>query len=273
MTYTPGIYADISNSDYHADPALGSTSLKTLALKTPAHWKHERDNPVHKDVFDLGTAIHSIVLEQDESNIEEVEASSWQTKKAQEAKVAARAEGKVPLLTKDLELARAIGASVMKDPDASLMLAGHKAEQSVFWEEDGLMLKCRPDALNHGLIADLKSIITADPNTFGKTAADLGYYMSAAHYQDGMETITGERMPFLFILAEKTAPYLPAVVELDEEALEYGRRMNTRAKNIYRRCLETGEYPGYTPRGRISLPGWAINRMDDLLLETEPANV
>lgn len=271
MSYTPGIYADISNRDYHADPALGSTSLKTLATKTPAHWKWQSENPAHKDVFDLGTAIHSIVLEQDESNIVEVEASTWQTKKAQEAKVAARAEGKVPLLTKDLELARAIGASVMEHPLASKMLTGHKAEQSVFWEEDGLMLKCRPDALNYGMIADLKSIIAADPATFGKTAADLGYFMSAAHYIDGMEAATGERMPFLFILAEKTAPYPPAVVELDDEALEYGRRMNARAKRIYRRCLETGEYPGYPETGRISLPGWAINRMDDLLIDGEAA--
>lgn len=270
---TTKIIDGMSNKDYHAHPALGSTSLKTLATRTPAHWKHERENPVHKDVFDLGTAIHSIVLEQDESNIVEVDADSWRTKAAQAAKEEARAEGKVPLLTKDLELARAIGKSVMSHSLASSMLTGHIAERSVFWEEDGLELKCRPDALNHGLIADLKSIVTADPNTFGKTAADLGYFMSAAHYQDGMEQATGERMPFLFILAEKSAPYPPAVVELDEEALEYGRRMNTRAKRIYRRCLDRDEWPGYPETGRISLPGWAINRMDDLLLETEPANV
>lgn len=261
----------LPNAEYHAHPALGSTSLKTLATKTPAHWKWERENPVHKDVFDLGTAIHSITLERDESNIVEVDADSWRTKAAREAKEEARAEGKVPLLTKDLQLARAIDKAIMAHPLASRMFTGHIAERSVFWEEDGLQLKCRPDALNLGLIGDLKSIVTADPNTFGKTAADLGYFMSAAHYIDGMEVATGDRMPFLFILAEKTAPYPPAVVELDDEALEYGRRMNERAKRIYRRCLETGEYPGYPETGRISLPGWATNRMDDLLLETEPA--
>ena len=270
---TAKIIDGLSNAAYHAHPALGSTSLKTLATKTPAHYRFQADHPVHKDVFDLGTAIHSIVLEQDESNILEVDADSWRTKAAQVAKQEARAEGKVPLLAKDLELARAIGKSVMAHPLAKNMLTGHIAERSVFWEEDGLELKCRPDALNHGIIADLKSIITADPNTFGKTAADLGYFMSAAHYQDGMEAATGERMPFLFILAEKSEPYPPAVVELDEEALEYGRRMNARAKRIYRRCLERDEWPGYPETGRISLPNWAINRLDDLLLETEPAHV
>ena len=265
MAYAPGIYPDVSNADYHADPALGSTSLKTLALKTPAHWKWESEHPTHKDLFDLGTALHSITLERDESNIVEVKADSWRTKAAQEAKAAARAEGKVPLLTKDLELARAIDKSIMAHPLASRMFTGHTAEQSVFWEEEGLMLKCRPDALNLGMIADLKSAVTADPNTFGKTAADLGYFMSAAHYIDGMEQATGERMPFLFILAEKSAPYPVAPVELDEEALEYGRRMNERAKRIYRNCLEHDEWPGYPETGRISLPGWAINRMNDLL--------
>ncbi len=269
---TAEIIDGLPNAEYHAHPALGSTSLKTLATKTPAHWKWQSENSVHKDAFDLGTAIHSITLERDESNIVEVEASTWQTKKAQDAKAAARAEGKVPLLTKDLELARAIDRSIMAHPLASRMFTGHIAERSVFWEDDGLQLKCRPDALNLGLIGDLKSAITANPNDFGKTAADLGYFMSAAHYQDGMEQATGDRMPFLFILAEKSAPFPVSVVELDDEALEYGRRMNERAKRIYRRCLETGEYPGYPEAGRISLPAWATYRMNDLL-EMETTNV
>lgn len=67
MPYEPGIYEGISSADYHADPALGSTSLKTLATRTPAHWRWESAHPVHKDIYDLGTVTHSLILEGDES--------------------------------------------------------------------------------------------------------------------------------------------------------------------------------------------------------------
>lgn len=260
-TYIDGM----PSATYHQHGALGSTSLKTLASRTPAHYKYESENAVHKDAYDLGTAIHSITLEGDETGIASVDADSWRTKAAQEAKAEARATGKVPMLAKDLRLARTIARAVMSHPSAAKLLTGHIAERSVFWDEDGLLLKCRPDALNDGKIIDLKSTINADPRTFGKTAVDLGYFQSAAHYQDGMERLTGDRLPFLFILAEKTAPYLVSVVELDEEALDYGRMMNSRAKNVYRECIETGTWPGYPEAEQISLPIWSIYQMNDLL--------
>lgn len=253
------------SADYHRHPALGSTSLKTLASRTPAHYKYESENAVHKDAYDLGTAIHSITLEGDETGIVEVEADSWRTKDAIYARNNARIEGKTPMLSKDLATARKISRAVMSNPQAAHLLTGHIAERSVFWNEDGLELKCRPDALNHGKIIDLKSTINADPRNFGKTAVDYGYFQSAAHYHDGMEQLTGDKLPFHFILAEKSAPYLVSVVELDDEAIEYGRLMNTRAKNIYRECIETGTWPGYPDTEQISLPMWSIYQMNDLL--------
>ena len=63
MPYEIGIYERIENADYHADPVLGSTSLKTLATRTPARWKWESEHPVHKDIYDLGTVAHSLILE------------------------------------------------------------------------------------------------------------------------------------------------------------------------------------------------------------------
>lgn len=265
MTNKPTYIDGMPSATYHQHAALGSTSLKTLASRTPAHYKWESEHATHKDVYDLGTAIHSITLEGDESGILEVDADSWRTKAAQEAKTNARAEGKVPMLAKDLQLARNISRAVMSHPAAADLLTGHIAERSVFWEEDGLQLKCRPDALNHGQIIDLKSTINADPRTFNKAAFDLGYFQSAAHYQDGVERLTGDRMSFLFILAEKSAPYLVSVVELDDEAIEYGRLMNTRAKDIYRECMASGTWPGYEASEQISLPMWAIYQMNELL--------
>jgi hypothetical protein len=265
MGYTPGIYDGVSNAAYHADPALGSTSLKTLATKTPAHYKHDQEHPKSSDAFNLGTAAHSLILEGDVSQFVVVDAANWLTKDAKAAKVDALASGKVPLLTKELDQVKAMHDSVTRHPVARKLFTGHRAEASVFWDEDGLMLKCRPDAWHPGMLVDLKTTRDANPNTFGKTAHEYGYHQSAAHYIDGVKEATGEELPFHFVLVEKTEPYLVSVVELDIEAVNLGRQLNDRAKRIYRECWESGNWPGYPSGELVSLPIWAIYQAEELL--------
>ena len=269
MGYTPGIYDGVKNADYHRDPALGSTSLKTLATKTPAHWLYDSTHPKTSDAFNLGTAAHSLILEDDTTQFEVVDAANWLTKDAKAAKAEALATGRVPLLAKEFEQVQAMHAAVMSHPEARAALTGHKAEQSVFWEEDGLGLKCRPDAWQPGKLWDLKTTVNADPNEFGKTAHNFGYHQSAAHYIDGVKVATGEELPFGFILVEKTRPHLVSVVELDWEAIDYGRALNDRAKRIYRECVESGNWPGYPTAEPVSLPNFAIYQMDELLGNTD----
>lgn len=265
MTYSPGIYDGIPNAEYHRDPALGSTSLKTLALKTPAHYQHDKLHPKFSDAFTLGTAAHSLILEGDTSSIVIVEADNWLTKAAKEAKAAALAGGKQPLLVKEMAQVEAMRDSVMAHDVASQYFINHKAEQSVFWEEEGLMLKCRPDAWNPGVIVDLKTTVDANPNEFGKTAFNFGYFMSAAHYIDGVKAATGEDVKFVFVNVEKTAPYLVSVTELDDYTLDYGRQMLDRAKRIYRECTASGVWPGYAATEPLGLPAYANYQLDDLL--------
>jgi hypothetical protein len=261
----PGIYAGISNADYHADPALGSTSLKTLATKTPAHYQWDKAHPKFSDAFTLGTAAHSLILEGSTADIVVVQADNWLTKDAKVAKAEALAAGKQPLLTKEMAQVTAMRDAVMAHPVARELFTGHQAEQSVFWEEDGLALKCRPDAWKPGILIDLKTTRSADPNEFGKTAHEFGYHQSAAHYIDGVKAATGEELPFHFVLVEKTEPYLVSVVELDVEAINIGRQLNDRAKRIYRECQASGNWPGYPTAELISLPIWAVYKTEEIL--------
>jgi len=261
----PGIYPGITNRDYHADPALGSTSLKTLATKTPAHYQHDKSHPKSSAAFTLGTAAHSLILEDDTSGFHVVEADNWLTKAAKEAKAEALAAGKQPLLYKEAAQVFAMCDAVMNHPVAGKLFTAHKAEQSVFWDEDGLMLKCRPDAWNPDLLVDLKTTVSADPNEFGKVAHSFGYHQSAAHYIDGVKAATGEELPFHFVLVEKADPYLVSVVELDWEAVNIGRGLNERAKRIYRECVESNTWPGYPASEPVSLPMYAIYKSEDLL--------
>ena len=266
MTIAPGIYDGITNANYHADSALGSTSLKTLATRTPAHYQYEKLNPKSSAAFDLGTAAHSLILEQDESGIVVIDVDAKRGKVWTEPASAAEADGKIALTSKEWAQVVAMRDAVMAHPFARGLFTGHKAEHSVFWQElDGLILKCRPDAWQPGALIDLKTARDANPNEFGRTAHEYGYHQSAAHYIDGVKEATGEDLPFHFVLVEKTAPYLVSVAELDWEAIDLGRALNDRAKRIYRECLETNTWPGYPAAEPISLPNYAVYQTEDLL--------
>jgi hypothetical protein len=270
MYHGRGVYADISNTDYHKDPALGSTSLKTLATRTPAHYLHDQAHPKQSAAFDLGTVAHSLILEQDESGVVVIDVEAKRGKVWTEPAEAAEAAGKIALTAKEWAQVTAMRDSVMAHDVAGPLFTGHRPEHSVFWEEDGLKLKCRPDAWRDDLLVDLKTTVSADPRDFGKTAYNFGYHQSAAHYQDGVRTVAGETLPFIFVLVEKAAPYLVSVVELDEVALDYGRQMNDRAKRVYRECVVSGNWPGYPATEPVGLPMFGMYQLDDLLgLNTE----
>lgn len=262
----PGIIQSMPNETYHGmKDWLGSTSIKTLAMRTPAHYKHESEHRVYKDAYTFGSAVHSLALENDTSQFEIVEAANWMTKAAKEAKATALAEGKYPMLPKEYADVVACRDSIMAHPLAAKALTGHIAEQSVFHVgDDGMQVKIRPDAYKPGLIVDLKTTVSADPNEFARTAFNLGYFISAAMYTDVWKAVTGEDAGFLFLLVEKTAPFLVSVVELDAEALDYGRSMVERGKRIYQECTTSDEWPGY-PNATIALPKYAQYQLEEIL--------
>lgn len=261
----PGIIDGLPNSEYHgAKEWLGSTSLKTLAMKTPAHYKHESEHQVFKDEWNIGTAAHSLILENDTTNIVVLDFPNYTTKAAKEAKAAVIADNKQPLLAKEWEQVQAMRDSVMNHPVAGQLFSGHVPERSIFWEQDGMKYKVRPDALHPDLIVDLKTTVDASPDEFGRKAYDFGYFVSAALYQEGVRQVTGKKLPFVFVNVEKTAPYLVSVTELDEDALDFGHMMIERGSRIYKECTESGVWPGYPTRTVTRLPDWAYWQLEEL---------
>jgi hypothetical protein len=95
VTWEPGVYEDISDTDYHGDKdSLSSSGAKALLPPScPAIFKQWRDHgrPPKKE-YDFGHAAHRYVLGKG-SEIVLVDADSWRTNKAKDAKDAAYAEG------------------------------------------------------------------------------------------------------------------------------------------------------------------------------------
>jgi len=148
----PGVY-DIPEHEYHADPIAGgslssSGARKLLTPGCPALYRHSVDHGnEHKAAFDFGHAAHKLVLGVG-AEIVPVDADDWRTKAAKEAKEAAYAAGKVPLLVADVILVHNMADAIRNHPVASALFDPErgKAEQSLFWPDiaSGVWLRSPP---------------------------------------------------------------------------------------------------------------------------------
>lgn len=272
----PGVYDDMPNDVYHADPVPGgslscSGAKKLLPPGCPARFKYERDNPPEpKPHFDLGHAAHKLVLGAG-ADIEVIEADSFRTKAAKQQRDEAHADGRIPLLADDYEQVEAMAAALRAHPIAKHLFnpdAG-KPEQSLFWidERSGIWRRARLDWLPNRtegrlLVPDYKTARTADPQQLPRDAHNFGYHQQAAWYLDGIEALgLADEAVFLFVFQEKDPPYLVTVAEFDPTAIKIGRHLNRMAIAIYRDCVESDEWPGYLQDVHLlSLPAWAENR-------------
>jgi hypothetical protein len=277
----PGVY-DLPADVYHADPvpaelggSLSSSGAKLLLPPScPAIYQWARTHPTHSDAFDFGHAAHAKVLGAG-AEIVAVDADDWRSKAAREAKDQARAEGKAPLLAKDVAVVEAMAEALHAHPIASALLdPDHgKPEQSLFVQDEdsgGVWLRAMLDWLpdpgrGRMIVPDYKSTPDlGDPESFQRPMANYRYHGQAAWYLDMVRALglADEDAAFVFIVQSKQAPYLVSVIEPDAEALEIGRAENRAAINLFAKCTSNNQWPGYD-EGVVpaSLPGWYTPRL------------
>lgn len=270
-TVQPGVY-EVPEDVYHADKGSLSVSgaKKLLPPSCPARFKWDLDHgQKHRAVFDFGHAAHAAVLGVG-APVEVIHADDWRGKAAREARDAAYAAGKVPLLAAEAERVDGMAAALRRHEIASSLLdpSKGKPEQSLYMPDPvtGVMLRGRLDWLPdsgpaHLTVPDFKTAASSEPGTFARAAATFRYHMQAAFYSD---LVTGlglaEDVTFQFIVIEKTPPYVVSVVELDTEAIAIGRALNRTAIDLYADCLEHDRWPGYVDGVElVSLPFWATS--------------
>lgn len=286
-----GIVSDLSNADYHADKTSYSSSLIKL-MSCPAKAKHYMDNgSEYKDVFRLGTAIHTLVLEPEKFDSEFLigidcarrskdDKTQWAAWYREHGWTGAydfvmnnpaaswnpafiEATGKNLVTPAEIDELKAMAESVLVNANARELLEKGEAEQSVYWqdEETGLNLRCRPDFLNTaGFISDLKSCDSASRPAVMSKIYNLGYHISDALYRDGVYHATGEWMPFLYIFIEKQAPYQCVVYSLDDASMELAHNQYRENLRTLARCLERDEWPGYDDKLDLRLPAYAFTQ-------------
>jgi len=247
--------SDLPEEDYHADPALSSSGARRLARATPARFRWERDHPnPPTDAMVLGSAVHTLVLESGPCVVE-IEHDSWRTNAAKDAGAQARAAGQIPLLTKDYRRAQAMAQAVLVHPLAgALLAAAEHRELSGFWTDEttGVPSRVRFDAVSvigsTPVLVDLKSSRSIEAvGEFARAVDRYGYDQQHAWYcQAAAELGLVDGWPdFVFVLQEKDPPYFTAVRRLDPAWVERGYLRNARAREVFARCTEAGDWPAY----------------------------
>ena len=165
------VKTDISNEEYHLDPSLSASGAKTIALQSLAHYKYAKRKT--STAFDVGTAVHTLVLEPHLSNNVWCGPETRRGKEWKERYAEAQEAGAVLLTEADYQIAVDMANSVRSNAAAMELLSGDLlVEASVFSHdnEHGVDMRCRPDGWRKDIAAviDLKTTIDASPQGFAK---------------------------------------------------------------------------------------------------------
>lgn len=250
----------IPAAKYHAMPQLSSSLAKILIVQSPLHaWTaspslNQNYQSEEKETFDIGSAAHALLLEGQDRMVV-IEADDWRTKAAKEARDAARAEGKHPLLARkyqDVMKMRDVAVRAIAECSdlSGLTLANGRSEHVIVWDEKGVACRARIDFLANGelVVLDYKSTTDATPRAFSRQIARMGYHYQDEFYSRGVAAVFGKRPKFIFLAQETTAPYAcsfhgcaPSLLAIAEQDVNYAVR-------TWAECLAAGRWPGHSNR-------------------------
>lgn len=264
----PGIY-DLSIEDYHRGPGISRSGLMEFK-RSPYHYWYRYLNPDYKPKSStpaqvIGNALHTFILEpnQFEKRYFVIPEFNKITKEGKERwqKIKSELGKKETLSAHQYQTLQHMAASLKKNKLAMQLIEKAEIEQSLYWidPDTGILCKCRPDILRNNLVCDLKTTQDGSPRSFQYAAFDYGYYIQAAMVREALkqlkQTVVND---FLFIVIEKSAPYVISIYQLDQAFLDKGYQEFKALLTRYQHCLETNDWPAYSIQ-EISLPRYAFS--------------
>lgn len=259
--------------DYFNVEALSASGAKLL-LKSPAHYRYWKDNPKKATpAMVFGTVVHAMVLEphRDLSQLYAVKTLNWATKEGKEEKARLEAYG-LPVISQDDEdRALRVRDAFWSNSFIKELMQGAECETSHQWRGYSSHVPCKAgvDAFTADHIIDLKTCLDASPEGFAAQIRRFNYDLQAAHYLDAL--VDKDVHSFVFVAVETQPPYAVAAYTLDYDTLMNGHRRMDRVAAIYKKCLETDEWPAYQDDNKairvLSVPTYQNDMPDDIEAE------
>jgi hypothetical protein len=268
---------------YHADdigetaPSLSSSIASVMIEKSPwhAHRYHPRLGNVQRKSTEsqkLGTVLHALLLG-DTDDLAILDVKEFRTDADKALRDNAIAFGKTPVKRAEynaaLEHAAHIDNALRKQ--YGIELGSMQRELTAAWNDNGTICRARFDAFDGETIWDLKTCADASPQKLDRRVIDYGYHVQGAGYVSGAEHALPHmagRIKFgmLFIENETNAV---VKVDLCGTFRELGLLRWEQAVLSWRKCLETGNWPGYAGKEGVTLdcPEWYRTKNDSELFQ------
>lgn len=267
MTLKPGIYPGVPFDEYQRWDAVNNSFLWELSTKSPAHAKHNKENPKPPTpALKYGHGLHALALEPETFKQKYIIAPPCKrnTKAGKDIweHFLKGVNGREIIASNDYGSMLRLD-NAMKSQRIHRYIEQGRSEVSIVWKDkkSGLLCKARPDYVHerHAIIINLKSTIDASKERFSRDIYRYGYYQGASFYCDGWRTLTENMPAYVFLAYEKTPPHLIVAYELASKDIIAGRLAYRKALKIYKECLKTDTWPGYPDEVQmISMPDWAL---------------
>lgn len=222
---------DMPNKEYHSHREYISASQIKDLLKNPYLYFHPQPQE-DKYVFDIGSAIHCLILEPHKFNDEFAVAPKCDRRTVKGKQdwndFIESSKDKIVIESSDFDNLIELQKSTLAIPEVVKLLKNGVSERSFFTTlADGTKKKVRPDRLRDDkIIVDVKSCRDASPDAFKRDIATYKYYVQAAYYID----VLGAK-EFIFLAIEKEPPYMVGMYYLPPEDLDRGRELIQKALN------------------------------------------
>jgi len=290
--YTPGdegIFAGLPASTYHSPtkaPGISRSLIVELLQMTAAHARSVIEGvhiKVETQAMTGGTVFDTMLLEPDKfgegkshwtvpagMKLSTKDGIDWKKDHPNVGK-----PGGLPYIWAESEAANKASLKDMHGMIESLMahqkirriIESSTKQESAFCKDPatGLMRKVRPDARcfdnqERIILADLKSTFRggAAESAWQQHCARMAYHIQDSFYSDVYTDLMAPPF-FLFMVVERKPPYACRIFQLDPAGKKFARDKYKRALEQFRKCQESGVWPGYDEDVvTVSLPAWEL---------------
>jgi hypothetical protein len=267
--YQPLWRPELTSTSYHEDKtAIGSSTLKTI-LKSPKNFRVAYEEPkADSEAFRFGRMFHEALLEPEyfaSTYVQEPQLDA-RTKAGKEQRAIFAASilpNQSTISAQEFEKITGMVESVKTHENYEYLKNGI-AERAGYYADPktGILCKVKPDYFNpeYNMIIDVKTTQDCDKDQFARDIVKFRYDFQMAMYLQGTEFIENKPVKYgLFVVVEKTYPYMCAFYLVDKNMREHGHGLYETALSRLSTCIDTDTWSPYqTSYEEIALPTWAL---------------
>ncbi len=215
----------ISHEAYHRGIGISSSRVKK-ALKSYDAYTQAVDEDSQALAF--GRAFHMAILEPElyRKRYKLFDGASRNSKAWDIFSADAEKDGREALLASEhIQIGHMIGCIDSHPEYAKLPTFDSEIMAIARCPDTALQLKCKADLFGHAIVDFKTTSSGVTPADFMHDVVKWNYHVSAAFYQDIIERLTGERLPFILVPVTKKAPFECEFYTLSAELLDEGRKL------------------------------------------------